>query len=105
MQLCDVISLYVCLNEPGVHKDQESPRYAHGFKDSELFNLEGDVRLIAEWVNAKEIKISSNPFEESFLAFLKQKRVSKKLMQEMGISEAFSQTEWVDQEVIFRGRL
>ncbi|WP_144937865.1 hypothetical protein [Paenibacillus sp. 32O-W] len=60
---------------------------------------------IAEWVNDKEIKISPNPFEESFLAFIKQKRVSKKLMQEMDIAEAFSQTEWVDQEVIFRGRL
>lgn len=103
LQLCDVVSLYVCLNDPGVRKEQEYPRYADGFEDSEMFNPIGEGRLVAEWVNDKEIKISPNPFDQSFVATLKQKQVPKKLVQEAGIAEAYNQTAWVEQEVIFRG--
>ncbi|MCR8630637.1 DUF3891 family protein [Paenibacillus radicis (ex Xue et al. 2023)] len=104
LQLCDVISLYVCLNCPGVSKEQEHPRYRTGFEDSELFNNQSNGRLVAEWMNNKEIKITPNPFDKGFSTNLLQKNLSKKLIKEHGIEKAYKNSEWVNQEIIFVGR-
>ncbi|WP_195575565.1 DUF3891 family protein [Paenibacillus sp. 1001270B_150601_E10] len=104
LQLCDAISLYVCLYSPGVDKEQENPWYKNGFKDSEPFNDVDDRRLVAEWISSNEIKITPNPFDHSFHTLLKQKRVSKALINEVGIGDAYKQSEWFNQEVVFVGR-
>jgi hypothetical protein len=104
LQLCDVISLYVCLNSPGVSKEQEHPRYRSGFEDSELFNREGDNRLVAEWMDNKKIKVTPNPFDWSFSANVRLKKLLKRQIDEEGIGRAYKNSEWINQEVIFAGR-
>lgn len=104
LQICDRISLYVCLNIPGVSKQQEDPRFKEGFEDSELFNMESESPLVAKWLNAKEIQITPNPFNSSFRTNLRQKRIAKQLVKEIGIAQAYKDAEWFTQEVIFIGR-
>lgn len=104
LQLCDVISLYVCLNSPGASKEQEHPRYRTGFEDSELFNNESNDRLVAEWMNNKEIQITPNPFDFSFSTNLRLKKLSKKQIEEKGLEKAYKNSEWINQEIIFIGR-
>jgi hypothetical protein len=101
LQLCDVISLYVSLNRHEASKEQENLRYKDGFEYSELFNIEGGNNLVAEWLNDKEIKITPNPFEKSFTTSLRQKRISKILINEIGIASAYKKSEWINQEIIF----
>jgi hypothetical protein len=103
LQLCDVISLYVCLNCPGVSKEQENPGYRAGFEDSELFNIESDSRLVAEWLNNEKIMITPNPFDKSFSTILRQKKLSKQLIEETGIGNAYKNSEWSNQEITFCG--
>lgn len=104
LQLCDRISLYVCFNSPGVSKEQEHPSYKLGFEDSELFNIDSEGLLVPEWLNTSEINITPNPFNSSFKTSLRQKRVSKQLVKEIGIAQAYKNGEWVDLEIIFAGR-
>lgn len=103
LQLCDRISLYVCLNRPGSGKDQENARYKAGFEDSELFTDGKARRLIAQWVNDNEIRLTPSPFETGFHACLRQKRVPKELIRKQGIEHAYRSSEWVDQHVYFAG--
>lgn len=96
LQLCDEMSLYVCMNHPGAPKEDEHPWYKNGF---------GTVldrgKINAQWKNEKEILVSPFLFKQDFAAILKCKHVSKILVQEIGINDAYHQTEWTNQEVRF----
>lgn len=102
LQLCDEISLYVALNHAGVSKENENPRYVNGFDYSAMFCSEPDKPLIANWVSNQEIRITPNPFEASFRTRVKIKCVSKELIKQTGIAEAYNRTEYVDQSVVFQ---
>jgi len=101
LQLCDDISLYVCLNRPGAGKEEEHPWYRKGFKNSELITGNPEHRIIPHWVSDKAIRITPSPFTGPFDAKLKLKRVSKRLAAEIGIGDAYKQTEWSEQTIVF----
>lgn len=101
LQLCDDISLYVCLNRPGADKEEEHPWYRSGFKNSELVTGDPGHRMIPHWVSDKEIRITPSPFTGTFEAKLKLKRVSKRLAAEIGIGDAYKRTEWEEQDIVF----
>ncbi|MBW5444455.1 DUF3891 family protein [Cohnella sp. CFH 77786] len=103
LQLCDDISLYVCLNKPGATKSEEHPWYAGGFGKSETLVPAGLAKLVASWVSQKEIRMGPWPFKGSFMAKLQQKRVSKSLIRQVGLQEAYSETNWTEQEIEFIG--
>ncbi|CAM3593765.1 DUF3891 family protein [Marinicrinis lubricantis] len=100
LQFCDRLSLYVCLNHPGTDKDQEHPWYKDGFPHSDLFSTDRKI-VKAEWNKQDQIIVRSFPFEAEFSATLRQKRVPKNLMQQLGVGEAYKQTEFVSQNVTF----
>lgn len=103
LQLCDDISLYVCLNEAGVRKENEHPWFMKGFKNSSVFNLEEDKPLYAKWLTDKKIRIYPTPFQKTFHAAVQLKRVSKDSAHRLGIHEAYKNTGYTDQELIFVG--
>ncbi|XEC94169.1 DUF3891 family protein [Paenibacillus tarimensis] len=103
LQLCDDLSLYVCLNEPGAAKEREHPWYRDGIKGSELFNEQAGELLTARWLNEREIVLTPFPFKQSIQAVLKAKNVMKSLIYELGIEEAYRKTEMAVQEVVFCG--
>ena len=57
LRLCDGLSLFVCLNEPG--GDDEPPPYPGGFK------LSGE-RFEPVWEDPDTLRLDPNPFSESF---------------------------------------
>jgi len=103
LQLCDDISLYACLNEPGASKREEHPWYADGFGVSASLTPAGEGKLMAAWTNGGDIRMTPMPFRRSFAAKLRQKRVPKQLVEREGLQEAFRRTDWMEQELYFTG--
>lgn len=103
LQLCDDISLYVCLNKPGATKDEEHPWYAGGFAKSESLTPDGSGKLVASWLGEKEIAMRPMPFRSGFTANLRLKRVARQLIEQEGLQEAYRLTGWTEQEINFVG--
>lgn len=88
---CDNLSLYACLNEPGVSKAREHRFYKKGIPISSTFTfLKGDY-LQCHWENQQTIFLSEFPFKESFTIEIKQKVVPKKDIIEKGLPVAYEQ--------------
>lgn len=100
LQFCDNVSLYVCLNEPGVSKAEEYPWYRNGFKNSELFNSRDQTQIIAHWLDDRRIAFSPFPFQKPFQAQVKMKMVPKALVSKEGIAQAYENTSWRTLEVM-----
>ncbi|WP_028547749.1 DUF3891 family protein [Paenibacillus sp. UNC451MF] len=101
LQLCDDISLYVGLNNPGSTKDKEHPWFRDGFTLSEPLLPDGSRRLIAEWLNEKEIRMTPFPFKHDFKTTVPIKCVSKEAIRSLGMNRAYEQAILQEQEVIF----
>ncbi|OAT80046.1 hypothetical protein A6P54_15105 [Bacillus sp. MKU004] len=92
LQFSDDLSLYMCLNEPGVTKKEEHPWFKDGFKNTELFK-EGGGRLDGEWLNDKEIRVGTFPFKTDFSVTLQFKNVLKTAIHKKGIAAAYETAE------------
>jgi len=57
LRLCDGLSLFVCLNEPG--EDEDPPPYPGGFE------LSGE-RYLPIWEDRRTLRLEPNPFSEPF---------------------------------------
>lgn len=101
LQLCDDISLYVCLNKPGSAKADEHPWYREGFKRSEPLLPEGSSRLAAEWLNENEIKMAPFLWKHDFKTIVPVKRVSKDSIRSLGLNQAYARAALQEQEVHF----
>jgi hypothetical protein len=100
LQLCDELSLYVCLNDPGIEKTNEFLGYREGFKRSEMFARDRE-RITASWVSRDEIVLTPFPFEEAFPAQLRLKRVTKEDVKRLGIESAYKSAEWIEQRLYY----
>ncbi|MDB5084992.1 MAG: hypothetical protein JWN30_1878 [Bacilli bacterium] len=101
LQLCDDLSLYVCLNEPGSTKEQEHRWYRNGFRNSELFNSQSNQQLVARWEDRQRIVVEGKPFRDEFKIALKYKVVSKELIRLQGIERAYHLTDWTEESITF----
>lgn len=97
LKLCDRISLYVCLNEPGVSKDAEHPWYKDGLN---IAIDQQDVK--ARWISSNEILIRPGLFAHDTAATIKSKAVPKDFIKRVGLQEAWRQTNEYEWEVKFR---
>lgn len=93
LQLCDNLSLYLCLNHPGVSKNEEHKFFMNGFKNSALFNPKEKKDLIANWLNKKEVQIVPFPFCESFEVKIDQRILRKDEISKLGLEGAFIHSE------------
>ncbi len=89
LKFCDDLSLYICMNKPGVSKQDEVPMFKKGFTDSEFFHEGGETKVIASYRDRNTLKFNSSPFEDSFEVKVHLKRVSKKLVKDVGLADAF----------------
>ncbi|QGH34714.1 DUF3891 family protein [Gracilibacillus salitolerans] len=87
LRFLDELSLYVCLNQAGVTKNEEHPWFVNGFG-----TLIDDQRYYAEWKSRSEIKITPFPFKTEFEITLKTKYVPKDLREKIGINSAYHDT-------------
>lgn len=59
LQFCDDLSLYICLNPPGISKEKEFPWFKNGFRQSFPFAPKG---MRARWLSKTAIKLTPFPF-------------------------------------------
>ncbi|WP_257008280.1 DUF3891 family protein [Bacillus sp. FJAT-45350] len=93
LQFCDDLSLYLCLNERGIDKENEHPWFQNGMANSETLSKE-NKRLNAQWLNENTVAVHSFPFQGKFHLKVQYKSVPKKLVREKGIAKAFYSVEY-----------
>lgn len=86
---CDNLSLYACLNEPGVPKAEEHRFYREGIPIPSTFTFINGDHLHCHWHDRQTISLSEYLFEESVTIEMKQKVVSKKDLMEKGLQVAY----------------
>ncbi|SEN62908.1 Protein of unknown function [Mesobacillus persicus] len=87
LKFCDNLSLYVCLNEPGVRKSHEHPFFRNGFPQS--FPFANHMPIHAHWKDQETVKLSVSPFEEIVEVKLAYKEVKKDRIKRSGLVEAY----------------
>ena len=89
LQLCDNLSLYLCLNRPGTAKADEHPFFKNGFpQDFPFFSKE---RIYPEWPVPGRVVLSPFPFTEPFIISLPYKEVHKESITRFGLIDAYEQ--------------
>jgi len=89
LKFLDNLSIYICMNEPGVPKSDEFPWYQNGFEGTEFFSVEKNTRIVAYWLNEGYIGLTPFPFTRAFEVTVPTKIVSKCDIKEKGIIEAY----------------
>lgn len=85
LKFCDELSLYVCMNKPGVKKKDEIDLFKDGFEGTEMFNSEEEKLIQAEWVDEETIRITPFPFQTEFYTYVKYKTINEHEMKEKGL--------------------
>ncbi|KHF38163.1 DUF3891 family protein [Halalkalibacter okhensis] len=89
LQFCDHLSLYLCMNKPGLKKRYE-------FKGSDLLNSKN---ISAQWVNPRQVAISPFPFQQEFEIKIKYKEIHKHDITKMGLVKAYEVAEYDEKQV------
>jgi len=100
LQFCDRLSLYVCLNDPGVPKELEHQWYWVGIRYSEKLNPAGNKPIITRWISKSEVQVIGFPFGDDFESTLRFGRISKEDINSIGIDP--EKVAWEEQKIIFR---
>ncbi|WP_025026011.1 DUF3891 family protein [Caldalkalibacillus mannanilyticus] len=93
LKFCDRMSIYLCVNEPGISKEDEYELYKNGFKDSELFRITNGKRIIANWMNTNHVSLTPFPFRHHFDIRILYKEVFKDDIMKKGIVKAYIDAE------------
>ncbi|PGM95513.1 DUF3891 family protein [Bacillus cereus] len=101
LKFCDELSLYVCMNKPGVKKKDEIELFKDGFEGTEIFNNKDDKPIQAEWIDEKTIRITPFPFKTEFYTYVKYKTINKHEINEKGIVKADRESEMKKQNIRF----
>src|SRR5699024_1919496 len=89
VQLADNLSLYLCLNEPGVPKTKEHAFFKSGIPISN--EIEGIKTAIVDvhWQDKKRIQLAGLPYVAPFSVTLTQKLIHIKQIEEHGLIKAY----------------
>ncbi|GAA0366321.1 DUF3891 family protein [Bacillus horti] len=99
IQLCDNASLYICLNEPGVTKNDEFPWYRQGFKQK-LETLNHEV-IVPEWLSVDTVRLAPFPLAKKIEVQVPYKRVEKHEIGRSGLVKAYEKAEVEVRKVCF----
>ncbi|HET7579870.1 MAG TPA: DUF3891 family protein [Bacillales bacterium] len=77
LQLWDNLSLYICLNPPGTHKEQEHPWFKNGIQA--VTKDEQKVTIHLRWLNERTVALEPYPFKKSWSTTLPYAKVRKSL--------------------------
>lgn len=59
LSFCDNVSLYLCMNKPGVPKQDEVNWFRDGFKERFSFA----DKIVGEWISTNEVRLTPSPLE------------------------------------------
>ncbi|MCD5325585.1 MULTISPECIES: DUF3891 family protein [Pontibacillus] len=97
LQFCDNLSLYCCMNSPGVKKENELSWFRSGFPQKFSFAPEG---VEAEWVDSTQIRIRPFPFEDAFTLSIPFKCISPSVSGDQ-LLKAYHSADWQERTVTF----
>ncbi|MBN6186709.1 DUF3891 family protein [Aneurinibacillus sp. BA2021] len=101
LQFCDNLSLYVCMQEPGVAKEEEISWFRNGFPQS--FAFAKGKKIIARWTDGQTVSLTPFPFNKTWETAIPYKNVSKEKIRQHGVARAYEETEWSKRYVRFTG--
>jgi Protein of unknown function (DUF3891) len=104
LKLWDEISLYICLNRPGVAKKEEHPWYRDGFRETHLGEgsvqrTPAAVRFLARWLDESTVTISPFPFPAPITGRLPYRIVSRQVIVDDEVEEALRRGRTLQQEI------
>src|SRR5699024_5981384 len=94
LQLCDNLSLYICLNEPDVSKEVEHSFFRNGIPLSESLNVFQEDKLDIQWADEKTVIINECPFSNPLTVTIKQKTISKEAIAAKGLLNSYKEAEY-----------
>ncbi|OIJ18959.1 hypothetical protein BKP45_14625 [Anaerobacillus alkalidiazotrophicus] len=83
LQFCDNLSLYLCMNEPGVDKKNELIWFRKGF--SQRFAFNNKKRIVAHWLDKNTVSLTDFPFSKELTVSLKYKCIQKSQMSNLQV--------------------
>jgi hypothetical protein len=89
LQLCDDLSLYICMNDPGVNKNDEHPWFREGFAHTEFLNDRDGSPLIAQWYGREAVEVRPSPFTETFEISVPYRKLAKERVRLLGGEDAY----------------
>ncbi|MFZ3578387.1 DUF3891 family protein [Virgibacillus sp. DJP39] len=89
LQFSDNLSLYVCLNEPGVSQNDVHYFFRQGLPVPSTLSFLGTNPIQIDWKDMKTILLSEFPFNNPFDITITQKLVSKQSINDAGIFHAY----------------
>ncbi|AXF54924.1 DUF3891 family protein [Salicibibacter kimchii] len=99
LKMCDELSLFACMNNPGARKEEEVPWFRDGF--SMHFDFLDGKTVIPAWKNKEEIMLTPTPLKANVQFPLKLRRVSKEAILHHGWKNAYAGTPVSTQVVTF----
>jgi len=103
LKFCDNLSIYLCLNEPGVKKEAEHPWYRSGLPNSEQFAFTKGEKINAVWLSTTQIRVTPFPFVAEFSVRVPYKKINTAAIAQQGLAAAFQQAVPASYEVTISG--
>ncbi|TGE21063.1 DUF3891 family protein [Hymenobacter metallicola] len=101
VKFTDNLSLYVCLNEPGVRKEQEYPWFRQGIPSSDQFTFARQQLVQAAWHGPDTVELRPSPFPEVVPVRLRYRQVLKSRLATVGLRHSLQEAPVHEQEFQF----
>ena len=101
LKLGDDLSLYICLNEPGVPKEKEHYFFQNGITLPMKPGDEKQMKMTLKWRDQNTISAYPFPFEERVTIKIKQKAISKKDILTNGLIKSYEKALYKKVELNF----
>ncbi|HLR22544.1 MAG TPA: DUF3891 family protein [Pseudogracilibacillus sp.] len=102
LKFADNLSLYICLNEPGVSKDREHFFFRDGIPAPKFSSILNEDKIQAHWQGENIIRLSPFPFSDTFQVTYPAKLISREGIEEIGILETYKKANNFNTEVILQ---
>jgi hypothetical protein len=100
--LCDELSLFVCMEQPGTPRERYE-WFADGLPY--WFDRTGQTSLLADWKDQATIELSPFPFSREVETMLAYKEVSKADIAKYGIAEAYQREQLREHKLLFKEKM
>ncbi|MCL9661213.1 DUF3891 family protein [Paenibacillus hunanensis] len=104
LELCDDLSLYACLNEPGVDKAHELDWWKDGFDVGKKMEAANYETIMPGWLDERYVELDPFPFQQPVEVTIVYREVSKSSIAEQGLAEAYEASEERLQRIVFKGK-
>lgn len=99
LKFCDNLSLYICLNEPGISKTDEHYFYRNGLPQK--FAFANNKPINAQWIDQETVSLSISPFKTNLKVSLPYKAIKKEKICGQGLIAAYQESSVLLRKVTF----